>query len=61
MKDSTFKELNRGDLIRHKNHSTTFIVSANYGKYITAITSVDMSNPSEWDLVLKANYDQPKD
>ena len=57
-----FEALGRGDLIRHKatGLAETYIVSVRYGDRVTALASVDIINPIEWDLVLKANYSKPK-
>ena len=56
MSKEEFKNLQRGDMIKPWDDSRTFVVTANYGDRITAVTSVDMTNPTEWILVLKANY-----
>ena len=59
MRKSLFKDLERGDIIKHKTQEQTYVVSGNYGSHVIAITSVHMSNPDEWDLVLKANHTRP--
>lgn len=46
-----FKALKRGDLVRHKHENRTFVVTANYGDRVTAVSSVDLTNPPEWDQV----------
>jgi len=56
MKKDKFKLLKRGDLVRHVNDPRIFIVSANYDGRMTAITSVDMTNPSEWELISEVIY-----
>lgn len=48
MNGETFRGLKRGDLVRHKSESRTFVVTANYGDRVTATTTVDMTNPGEW-------------
>lgn len=45
------KALKRGDLIRHKHSPYAYVVCANYGDRLTAIRSVDVSNPVEWEQV----------
>lgn len=49
MKGETFRKLKRGDLVKHKHDRRTFVVTSNYGDRVTAVSSVDMTNPSEWD------------
>lgn len=43
--------LKRGDLVRHKHDHRAYVVTGNYGNHVTAVSSVDMTNPSEWDRV----------
>lgn len=38
-----------GDIIRHKGDSGGYIVTANYGDRVTAVRTVDVTNPDEWD------------
>jgi len=47
MSKEEFKNLQRGDMIKPWDDSRTFVVTANYGDRITAVTSVDMTNPTE--------------
>ena len=54
----TYKELNNlqsGDIIRHKSFDSNrnFVVTANFNTHVTAVASVDMTNPIEWELVSK--------
>lgn len=53
------KHLQRGDIVQPHGDSRTFVVTANYGGRVTAVASVDMTNPTEWELVLKAAPDRP--
>ena len=49
MKRSEFLKLERGDIIVHKSDpSTSYMIDANYGSRITAVTTVDVTNPKEW-------------
>ena len=57
MKEQQFNELDRGDLIKHKNNSAIYIVTSNYGGRVTAVKTVDITDPGEWKLLLKANYE----
>lgn len=51
-----FVNLGRGDIIKSKFNDKTFIIDANYGNRITAVKTVDLTNPIEWDLIMKAKY-----
>jgi len=54
----SFSKLSRGDIVKHIGDIETFVVTSNYGKRVTATTTVDMTNPNEWELVLKAKYNK---
>lgn len=56
MTKTNFNNLNRGDQVKHKGDGNYYIVTANYGDRITAVKTVDLTNPSEWDLVCKATH-----
>jgi hypothetical protein len=56
MTQDEFKNLSRGDIVQHVRHSEPYIVDANYGHHVTAVKTVDMSNPDEWILRIKATY-----
>lgn len=57
----TFKNLVRGDIVRSKLDHRTFVVTDNYGDRVIAVTSVDMTHPSEWDVVVKQDiYEDSK-
>lgn len=62
MDKTTFRELNRGDIVQHvsRDFSARFIVIDNLGNRVTAIAAQDLINPDEWDLVLKASYNKPR-
>lgn len=57
MTKDEFQKLNRGDLIRHKKSPEILIVSGNYGDHVTATTTCDATNPDEWNIIRKANYE----
>ena len=47
------KDLNRGDIVRHKSRNGfSYVVNAVYGDRATAITTADMTNPDEWEVML---------
>lgn len=56
MTPEQFKHLSTGDLVRHINDKDIYVVTANFGSHITAVKTVDMTNPPEWVLVGKADY-----
>ena len=68
MNEMDFLTLNTGDIVKHKLSGDTFedwkknsyVVTANYGGRITAVRTVDITNPGEWDLIAKAEM-YPKD
>lgn len=56
MTDYELKHLQRGDIVKSLFDSRTFVVTGNYGGHATAVATIDMTNPAEWGLVLKADY-----
>lgn len=54
MTEEQFKKLDVGDLVRHVEGSVVWIVTGNYGDRITAVRSVDLTQPNEWALVKRA-------
>src|SRR5688500_16908165 len=59
MKEEQFMNLNTGDIIKHKSSESTYVVTANYGSRVTAVRTVDLTNPNEWELVLSAKHVKP--
>jgi hypothetical protein len=51
MTPAQLKGLERGDLVRHKSGGDAYVVTSNYGNHVTAVRTVDMTNPTEWDKV----------
>ncbi len=45
---NSFDELNRGDVIKSSENEISYVVESNYGKRVTAVRSVDITNLSEW-------------
>ncbi len=59
MTKEDLKNLNKGDLVKGKSSGKTFIVfivDYKYGSRLTAVETVDITNPDEWDLIFKADY-----
>ena len=48
MTHEEFKNLKTGDIVKHVSNGRLFIVSANYGTRVTAVTTADLTNSSEW-------------
>jgi SAM-dependent methyltransferase len=49
-----------GDLIRQPQHSgRVAVVTENHGDHVTAVMTFDVANPSEWELVSKAQHGKP--
>ena len=56
MTEDEFKNLTRGDIVRHKGLGDSWLIDMSYGNRKTAIRTVDLTNPDEWELISKANY-----
>jgi hypothetical protein len=59
MTKEQFRALKEGDIVRSEG-GLGYIVTANYGDRVTAVRTMDMTNPDEWVLVLKANHRAPE-
>ena len=48
-------QLKRGSIVRHVsntgNHGKAYVVDANYGTHATAVTTIDITNPTEWEVL----------
>lgn len=51
MTEDTMKSLRPGDIVRHQYDDHGYVVTGNYGGRITAVQSVDITNPTEWELI----------
>jgi hypothetical protein len=52
----SIEELSYGDSVRHVNHekgilTCIYIVTGNFGDRATAVDTVDITNPSEWEVL----------
>ncbi len=54
MTDDEMKNLRDGDVVAHKSGGDPCIVTGNYGDHVTAVRTVDITNPIEWELRSKA-------
>ena len=52
MTNLEFSRLRPGQIVRSAS-GQTWIISANYGQHVTAVQTVDISNPTEWEIVTK--------
>ncbi len=53
MTDEEMRNLQRGDLIRHKYDRGVYVVTGTYGGRVTAVRSVDITNSIEWDVIAR--------
>jgi hypothetical protein len=53
MRRKDFQSLQPGDLVRGLVSGQVFVVTGNYGTHVTAVRTVDLTNPSEWDIVTR--------
>ena len=60
MTEKEFKALGTGDIVRYEFGRSTMVVTGNYGGRVTAVNTSDLTNPSEWHLVLKAKHVNPR-
>jgi hypothetical protein len=44
--------ISSGDILRHRAGTDSYVVTGNYGGRVTAVRTVDVTNPDEW-LVLR--------
>jgi len=60
MKIEHIKELKEGDKIHHvSDRDILYTVTGNYGDHVTAVKTIDVTNPSEWEIVAQAAYRLP--
>lgn len=53
MTQEEFDRLSVGDVVRGKSSREPYVVTAIYGSRATAVKTVDMTNPDEWDIASK--------
>ena len=53
MTEKELKDLQVGDIVRNKSGSEGYIITSNYGNRAIGVRTIDITNPSEWDLVVK--------
>jgi len=57
MTDQEFKNLERGDIVRHAEGISSYVVTDNYNGRVTAVDSADITNPEEWILMKEIKND----
>jgi hypothetical protein len=45
------KSLQPGDMVKHALFNEVYVVTGNYGDRVTAVKTVDITNPPEWEVV----------
>jgi len=61
MDKETFRKLSKGDVVSHKSDIfgiASYMVTDNFGDRVTAVATMDVTNPTEWNLLFKANYNR---
>ena len=51
-----FVKLSQGDTVKHVTSEVTYTVMGNYGGRATAVKTMDITNPQEWELLAKAKH-----
>lgn len=59
MTEKEFSGLAPGQVVRGKSIGQGYIVTGNYGTHVTAVRTVDLTNPDEWDLVVVSTSTPP--
>ena len=54
MTKAEFLNLQPGDIVRHHFGEEGLIVTGNYITHVTAVFTMDITNPEEWILIQKA-------
>lgn len=61
MTKEQFRNLHEGDLVKSSFGGAEFIVHDNYDGLVTAVKTIRLVSPSEWDLVMKAKHKQEQE
>lgn len=54
----SIRELDSGDIVRHRGSGTVYVVTANNGHSATAVKTIDISNAPEWEVLRAAAPDK---
>jgi len=58
MTEKELRNLQAGDIVRSKSGSEGYIITGSYGNRAIGVRTIDITNPSEWDLVIKVTSEQ---
>lgn len=51
MTTTEMNQLRPGDIVKHCHSHNRYVVTGNYGGRVTAVCSVDITNPTEWEVL----------
>ena len=60
MTNDEFYKLESGDIILNRGSGLTYIVVDIIGRKLIAVRTVTVSNPDEWDIVKKGQWENEK-
>ena len=50
MTSEEMRDLERGDIVRIKGSGISFVVDGNYDSHVIVVRTMEMTNPSEWEI-----------
>ena len=54
MTEDEMRKLIDGDIVRHRGSGEPYIVTGNFGQTVTAVRQAHITNPDEWEVVVKS-------
>ena len=51
-----FDTLRTGDIVRGRATAQGYVVTGHYGHHVTAVRTINITNPDEWELILKSSH-----
>lgn len=61
MTKTEFERLQPGQIIQHKkDNKWVFIVHQNFGERLTAVRTIEVRDPENWDMVTKVQVEKPE-
>lgn len=48
---TSIKQFHRGQIVRHVTGGESYVVDENYGNFVTAVTTKNIMNPKEWEII----------
>jgi hypothetical protein len=61
MTNEEFKHLREGDIVRAKASGISYVICVNYGRHVSAVRTIDITNPEDFDVIEKAAKKGPLD